>query len=146
MSTDVFTVAREEYTAPCDHPLCDRLHKNRPVGHETTRRFWVVLRDGERDGDFDVFDRKSDAEQAIERALGQVVVTVTCPREDGTSATAVGRGRYLHEAFSAVLKTPLLTSFGPRSMRERITILSLLGSHSQAMLGTMKFTARGVTR
>ena len=59
-----YTVAKNVYDVPCDHPLCSTLHKDLPDGHEWTRTEWVILENGERASEaasVDPFERKRDA-------------------------------------------------------------------------------------
>ncbi|WP_020142291.1 hypothetical protein [Terracoccus sp. 273MFTsu3.1] len=90
---EVWTVAKNEYEVPCEHPLCEQLHQrfmveekcsgliqtaNVSVWREWTERYhnrtvseWVILHNGERDdlaGRFDAFDTKRDALAALTRA------------------------------------------------------------------------------
>lgn len=46
----MITVDKNEYTVPCEHPMCDTLHRRFGPGHEVTRTEWVILEDGERKG------------------------------------------------------------------------------------------------
>jgi hypothetical protein len=80
---DVYTVERDEYEVPCEHPMCEQLHQRFMVTErlsglreaagayvwsEWTERYhnrkvvqWIVLRNGERADEFDVFDTKREA-------------------------------------------------------------------------------------
>lgn len=89
---DVWTVEKNEYDVPCEHPLCEQLHQRFMTTHNWeglvqgsgysvwssgTTRFhnrnvveWVILHNGERDekaGTYDVFDTKRDALAALKR-------------------------------------------------------------------------------
>ena len=89
---DVWTVEKNEYSVPCEHPLCEQLHQRHmtsqtfegwvqvggfSVWSKQTLRFhdrnvveWVVLRNGERDaeaGQFDAFETKRDALAALKQ-------------------------------------------------------------------------------
>ncbi len=59
-----YTVDKNEYEVPCDHPMCDTLHRRYGPDHEVNRVEWVILEDGERKGwagTTDPFERKRDA-------------------------------------------------------------------------------------
>jgi len=50
-NTPRYIVTKEEYRSPCEHPLCDRLHRrfferNDDTGetwHETKQTYWAVI-------------------------------------------------------------------------------------------------------
>jgi hypothetical protein len=87
---DVWTVEKNEYSVPCEHPLCEQLHQRFMTTHtfrglvsaggvyverEITQRFhdrtvneWVVLLNGKREGaagEFDTFETKREAVAAL---------------------------------------------------------------------------------
>lgn len=65
-----YTVAKNVYDVPCDHPMCETLHRNLPDWHEWTRTEWVILENGQRTGEavlVDPFERKRDAEDYLRR-------------------------------------------------------------------------------
>ena len=58
------TVAKNEYEVPCEHPMCETLHRRYGPGHEVRRTEWVILSDGERTGiagEIDPFETKREA-------------------------------------------------------------------------------------
>lgn len=84
---DVYTVERDEFESPCEHPLCDQLHRRFMTTetvthlvqgwnssqmvtetireHSKTVRQWVVLRNGKRVAD--AYDTKREALAAAAR-------------------------------------------------------------------------------